>query len=568
MERIALIRTGRRLHRLKASPYLGDGYVLFRYTMLTVALLAFVPGVAAAQTPAPSPALDPAAQQERLLKDLQYYRQRGDQPEAGKQAPVIRGTLPAGGNLPDSGVTFRLNAIRFNESAFISGDTLQDIAKDYVGKTVTFADINAMLARINALYAARGIVTAQALVPPQTIDGGVLRVRLVEGRLGELTIEGNRAVDDGFFAYMLPLRSAAVVNVPELRHALLLMNRSTGLSVGASIQAGDDPGESDIVLQVDEPARLQAEVFADNNGTETTGEYRAGLTLQLYSPLGATDRLTLFAVKSEGSDSGLIDYNVPVNRYGGRMYLRYSKGDIDIVNGQFRTLGIAGDSEQWSLGVDQPLYWSGSFSLSGYARASLIESETTITGVPLSRFDIKRYDLGLNVTGSDARYRWSLRQGVSFAQVDSILATNEEFWIANGGGSFSYLLTDRVIAVLRGAWQYAGEPNVPSTLLFQAGGVSSVRGYPEGVLAASSGYFISEEFRYRVNDYFTPFVFADQALVDGDNTDREVISSIGAGLRWQLGAHLSGEIAWGYALDDIVPSQDSGDLYARISAHW
>src|SRR5690606_40196049 len=99
---------------------------------------------------------------------------------------LFRSGAAATGTLPETDDVFELDAIRFTESVFIDATVLEEIAASYRDRPVRFADLNEMLGKINAIYAERGIVSARAIVPPQTVDNGVLEVRLVEGRLGEL----------------------------------------------------------------------------------------------------------------------------------------------------------------------------------------------------------------------------------------------------------------------------------------------------------------------------------------------------------------------------------------------
>ena len=521
-------------------------------------------GPALAQT-APAGVVDPNAQQQRLFDSERYYQQRRAREQRRDDRPVIeQSTSASGGGLPETGRRFELSAVQFSDSAFIKAQKLHAIAADYVGNMVSFADINTMLERINGIYAERGIVTARALVPPQTIEHGILKVRLVEGRLGKLELEGNTHVHDAFISDRLALEPDAVIDVPALRRSMLYLNRTAKLDVQASLRAGDEAGESDVILAVDEPARFSGELFVDNNGTESTGEYRGGLIGRVYAPLGRDDMFTLLAVAADGSFNGMLDYNLPVNLRGGRLGFSYARGKVDIKHGPNKALDIDGHSSQTSINYDQPVWYSRRYGLDFFARASHIESETRISGFDLSEDKIWRLDSGAQLTGFGGRYQWVLRQGISYARVKDIFADHDSYWLASGQGSFSYLLTNRLVGILRGGWQYAGESALPSSLLFQIGGVSSVRGYPESVVAAAHGLYASAEAQYRITDSIRPFVFVDYGMVDGTGIS-ESITSVGAGLRWSINTYLSGEIAWGQALRKVVPDQNSGELHARIS---
>jgi hemolysin activation/secretion protein len=545
-----------------------DSLVAPRLALAT--LLALVAGGAAAQVaPDAARALDPSLQREGALRDREYFEQRQNPPETPSDEPVIVGPERTDrGALPENELRFTLSEIRFSDSAFIAPETLDAIAAPYVGRPVSFADLNAMVAEVNAIYAERGIVSARALIPPQTIDNGVLRVRLVEGRLGELEIRDAEAIRRWFLEQRLPLQPGAVVDVPALRDALTWINRTTELQLQAALRAGADPGETDVVVSVSEPPRVSAQVFAGNAGAESTGEYRGGAVVDVYAPLGIDDRLTVYGVGSEGATSGLVAYGLPFNRHGGRLDLSYSVGEVEIVNGPFRDLEITGDSNSTGLTLTQPFLRGDRFWLEGFGGASWIESTTDIAGARLSDFEVTRYTLGVGMRGFGERLIWSLNQSVSRAESENLFGDVTRLNLFNGSGQLLLRVTDRFSAEARGAWQFTSEETAPSPLTFQVGGVSSVRGYPEGALAGGRGYYLNLEARYRWRDGLVPFVFADHGLVDDISPDRETITSAGIGLGWQYGRYLSGEIAWGQTFETVLPDQDEGRLHARIALSW
>lgn len=543
---------------------------LRRFSPALILLMVFAAEDSLAQSAADAArGLDPSLQRERILRDREYFEERAAPSEAPSDEPVIVGPAPGGdGSLPETQNVFELKAIRFNESAFIDAATLSEIGSRYVGRPVRFADLNEMIGEINAIYAQRGIVSARALIPAQTIDDGVLLVRLVEGRLGQLEIEGNGATRDGFIAGRLPLTPGEVVDVPALRESLTRLNRTTELSVQSALRAGSAPGETDMLLQVDEPPRVSAQVFVDNLGTESTGELRGGAILQIYSPLGIDDRLTFYGVGSEGTTNGFVGYRFPFNRSGGRVDVSYSQGDIEITDGPFVPLDITGDSTSYDVTFTQPFLRGDSLWLDAFAGGSWSESNTDISGAALSEFDVTRYTIGITLRGFTDRSVWSLQQGASRAESENIFGDTLDLDIYNGNGSVFYRIDDRWSAQVRGGWQYTSEETVPSPLLFQIGGISSVRGYPEGALAGARGYYVNLEAQHQWREGLSPFAFIDHGLIDDISPDRETISSVGLGLAWQYGRYLAGEISWGHALEEVLPDQDSGRLHARVTYSW
>lgn len=86
---------------------------------------------------------------------------------------------------------FTLSGVSFEGNAAVSNDELQAIAKDYVGKEISLAQVFEMSNRVTAAYRARGYILARAIVPTQRISDGVLELRVVEGFIDKVTIEGD-----------------------------------------------------------------------------------------------------------------------------------------------------------------------------------------------------------------------------------------------------------------------------------------------------------------------------------------------------------------------------------------
>lgn len=82
----------------------------------------------------------------------------------------------------------------------------------YVGRPVPVEELNGMLAEIDALHQAKGFV-ARVILPPQTIDDGAVQVQLIEGRINQVVIDGNRYTRDGFIQRRLGLGPGDLVDL-------------------------------------------------------------------------------------------------------------------------------------------------------------------------------------------------------------------------------------------------------------------------------------------------------------------------------------------------------------------
>lgn len=511
---------------------------------------------------------DPLRQTENTLQDEAYFEAGREDATGPGGEVVIEGGGAEPGTLPESDAVFELDGVDFTPSAFLSSTELDSIAAEYLSRPVRFADLNAMIGRINALYAERGIVSARAIVPPQTVEGGVLQVRLVEGRLGELVIDGNRSIKPAFISRRLSVAQGEVVDVPRLREELTRINRTSELTLQTAMRAGQSPGTTDLLLSVQEPARWDAQLFVDNLGTDTTGENRFGAFARWYAPLGRDDRLTLYAVGGEGAANFHTAYSVPVTRGGGRLEGSFTYGDISIVDGPFVDLNITGESTSFMLKYNHPVLRGNRYWLDLHGTATSSESETVLDTSALSEFSISRYEVGATLQGFGERMVWSLGSSYASADAEDIFGVSVPVKLFTGTASLMYRLQERWNARINSGWQIADEDTAPSPLMYQIGGVSTVRGYVNGVVAGANGYHINLESSYRLNNNLLPFVFYDHGHIDDISPDKVTISSAGVGLSWQYGRGFSGELSYAQALDDILPDQDSGRIQLRVAWSW
>jgi hemolysin activation/secretion protein len=154
------------------------------------------------------------------------------------------------------------------------------------------------------------------------------------------------------------------------------------------------------------------------------------------------------------------------------------------------------------------------------------------------------------------------------ADAEDIFGDSTPVKLFTGSASVVYRLQDRWAVRINSGWQIADEETAPSPLMYQIGGVSTVRGYVNGVVAGANGYHLNLESSYRLGNGLLPFVFYDMGEIDDISPDKVSISSAGFGLSWQYGRGFSGELSYAQALDDILPDQDSGRIQLRVAWTW
>ncbi|WP_158589119.1 ShlB/FhaC/HecB family hemolysin secretion/activation protein [Alginatibacterium sediminis] len=388
-----------------------------------------------------------------------------------------------------------LKAIQINESALLNNTEITELASALIGKNISLFDLQTLLDQINAIYANLGHATARAILPAQTIENGLVRVQLVEAKLGDLNISGNQALKSEFVQQRIPTSSGEVISVPELEAALVRFNRIYDNQLGAGIAAGKEFGTTDIDIQVSEPKRFQFSFFLDNAGRYTVGDIRGGLVASLYNPFGNSDKLTFITTQNEGAENYSLYYTAPLNRHDLMLDLIASKGKVNVVDGPFETLDITGDSSDFSIGLSYPLratiqdYWSL------YGNAASRNSKSYFSGFEQDDATTRLLTLGISTERQTDSGAWVIDNSLVGGRAKSTGIDENSFFYYRGSASRFDRFESGVNSFLKAGLQLSSDKYLASSELYQVGGSYTVRGYSEGLLSGHSGYFVSAEVR-------------------------------------------------------------------------
>lgn len=500
-----------------------------------------------------------------------YYDRQQPVPTQEPMDPLPAASAPVAAAPPAQGgdsAGFVLASVEFTESALLDSATLQGAVAPFIGQPVSRDDLMRILDAVNALYTARHITTARAVLQAQAIVHGVVHVELVEGRLSALKVVGERPRHEGFVRRRLQLQLDDVVDSDRLRRDLVYLNRTSSLSAQAMLRPGDERGQTDVLIHVNEPQPRSFEAFVDNGGADSTGRTRGGLQAHLYGLAAADDRLDGNIAHSRGGNSGSVSYSMPVSASNSRLGLSYAHSQVNIINDAFRELKITGASSVASLEYRQPFLATLNWLFGGIGSYSLTQSTTQISDETIADTTSRSVTLGLSLDYQGDGTRWSVTQLATRLRSDEPLLGKDEFTLAPGSAYYIQRLGRSRWALRADAgWQWSAGKNIPSASLFQIGGLGSVRGYERGVLAGPRGYYLDLELHRSVGERLDLFVFTDYGTTQGFYPERKDISGAGLGASYQRGwLSVSGDV--GSAFDAIVPEQNRLRFNVRMSIRW
>ncbi len=521
------------------------------YSLLGCATTAMSLSVAAATAPDAGQSLQSIEQQ-----PLQQPSQNSldlNLPDA-PEAPTIAG-----------GPTLQVNGFVIEGNPSIPEAQLQELLADLKGRNASLGEIQAATRRITLLYRERGYPLARAYLPAQTIDGGIVKINVLEGRYGQVSAQNSSRAGGLALAPLQTLQAGETVRADELIRSLLLLQDVPGTDIKSTLKPGASTGTTDLLVDVRPGPLLSGAVDADNYGNRFVGEYRLGGTLNVNNPLGLGDILSLRAVGSdEDQHYGRIGYQTPVTRWATQLGVAYS--DMDYQLGKdFEDLHAHGNARITSVYAIQPLIRSKALSLSTQLQFDDKRLKDDIDQASDKSDKHSRVvTLSFNGSGRDdflggGLTSFSLAWSSGSLNIDGQAKQMADSQTAGTQGQFNKVvpslvrlqrLTDRfsLYTQLQGQW---ADTNLDSSEQLYLGGAYGVRAYPQGEAAGDQGWLANVELRYALTDAWQLSTFVDHGDIrtsknpwtSGDN--HRSLSGTGLGATWSAyGWRINAVAAW------------------------
>jgi hemolysin activation/secretion protein len=482
--------------------------------------------------------------------------------------------------MDDGQVKVLVRQFDINQSEILSEEEINSITSKYVGKQLGIDQLKDITNDINALYVKKGFITARAYLPPQTVKSGIITIKLIEGRVGNISIEGNKWTKRSYIEARISEKPGELFDLKELENDILKFNRQHIVKLRASLKPGEEVGETDIQLVANDPFPFHLSGTFDNTGRSTVGVLRGGVAFSSDSLFGFRDRFVMGYSRAKSTDVAYSNYSFPVGKYGTRLGGSFAFSNIKITKGPFKPLDITGQSYNYGGFVTHPFISTRKFDFTGEMGVNFRQVYTHINAfdLRLSPTQVRTLTAALNFEYRDKWGRWMSRH--AFVNGLDLLGGSSRFFKYDGSVTRLHNFGHGVIGIFRGATQLTGD-NLPPVEQFQLGGSSTVRGYSEGLLIGDKGYFFSAELRVplplpkhigklAVRDRIRGVLFIDHGgtFLDGTTAHHtDYLTGIGFGLRGAITKYVSGRIDWGFALGRREDPQPTARMHFGLQAN-
>ena len=459
--------------------------------------------------------------------------------------------------------------------------------RSWVGVPVSFDDLQRACDAIQNFYRSKGY-TVQAILPPQKIADGVVKILVTEAKLGKVEVENpqgptrftkERAAS--YITYANPLGDP--LNMDKVERAIVILNETPGVMVSSQLEPGDKEGETNLRLQLTQPPLVQGRVEANNYGSRTTGANQGVFALNLNGPLGIGDSASLNGITSQGSQYVQGAISLPGSPDGLRFglagtYLQYK----NVSN--YASTGGAGDAWTAGLSAAYPLIRSQSGNLNTNLNYDIksYNNRNTITNTTISAYNINNISAGLSgnfidsigygavssgsvtaILGNLGILATSMANYSMYAVPDTIPTVYQPITPGNfskltfSGNRNQQLVEDGSTTLYTALSGQFASTNLNSAEQFYLGGPYGVRAYPVAQSGGAQGGLFTMELRHALMPKVNVSAFFDGGVVQqykfmypgwqGSTNANNTYSLMGAGfgVKWDYeGWNLGAMVAW------------------------
>ncbi|NJN49674.1 MAG: ShlB/FhaC/HecB family hemolysin secretion/activation protein, partial [Alkalinema sp. RL_2_19] len=166
---------------------------------------------------------------------------------------------------PDQSLRLTVDRFEVTGSTKFGPEELAAVTAPYRGRELSFEELLQVRSAITQLYVERGYLTTGAVLPPQTLTGGVVQIQVLEGTLGEIEITGNRRLGDRYIRDRIRPIARTPLNVPKLLEGLQQLRLNPRIAnISADLQADVQPGRNRLKVEITEANTFSTNLSLDN----------------------------------------------------------------------------------------------------------------------------------------------------------------------------------------------------------------------------------------------------------------------------------------------------------------
>ncbi len=482
--------------------------------------------------------------------------------------------------------------IEVTGSTILGAKELNPITQPLEGQTVTLEQLRQAADAITQLYLDRGYITSRAILADQTVANGVVQIRVVEGALERIDIEGTQRLNPSYVRKRIQLGTNPPLSRDKLEDQLRLLKADPLFTnVEASLRPGTQLGQSLLIVRVTEAKAIDGLLQTDNFSPPSVGAVRLGGAISYRNLTGIGDQLSAsyFGTTRGGSDAFDFNYTAPINAMNGTVQLRIAPSKNRIIDPAFSALDIRGKTSLYELSYRQPLIRTPREELALSVGFAIQDGQTFLfndLGFPFGigpdadgNSKTRVLKLGQDYVRRDPQGAWALRSqfnlglGILNATENDSPIPDGRFFSWQGQAQRVQRLGTSNLLIAQLDLQLTPASLLPSQQ-FVIGGGQSLRGYRQNARSGDNGFRFSVEDRITLardeaglpTFQLAPFFDMGTVWNQSDNPNllpsQKFLAAIGLGLLWQPLPRLNVRLDYAIPFVDLrdrgTDAQDEG----------
>jgi len=508
--------------------------------------------------------------------------------------PVPKLSLPASADA----VSFKLDRVELEGLTLTPSAGFREMLKVEPGRESTLAGLYALADKLTARLRSDGYLLARVIVPPQSIENGVARLRVIEGGIANVTLSGAEGDKDSgkvgdkyvlIRRYADKIRATRPLTAAALERYMLLINDLPGVFATATLSpAQTEVGSADLLIQV-KRKKWNAGLAADNRGGGYLGDYRLIGDAAVADGLRAGQNSAIKLVLSPGGELAYLalQHEEALGSEGGRLGISLTATRAKPEDRTFIPLNLETRSQALALTYNHPLLRSRSRNLNLRAGLYLHDGEESVFGIRDRRDKLRSLRLGVTWDARDAwrgsnlfDLEWSrgLRGLGASANGDAMLTRTDGRVDYSKISLFAARVQDfasdwSLLTALSG--QYA-QDNLLASELYGFGGEPFGRGYDPSELVGDHGLGFKLELRrdtrlpWAAAQPLRLYGFYDAGKVWQRTGGSDTATSAGIGARFSLNRETSLSLELAKPLTHVVAAEGNKSVrgYVGLSARF
>ena len=484
----------------------------------------------------------------------------------------------------DSGETsFEITAFEVNGNTILPTGKVQAAVALFIGPRKTASDVEKARDVLEKLYHDSGYPAVMVNIPEQTLKNGIVKLEVIETRIGKVKVTGNRYFTMDKILHDLPaFAPGEILYLPKVQEEVGRLNRNPDFKVDPVITPGTESGTIDAELKVEDQLPLHGYLELNNRNSHNTTALRLNAMIR-YDNLWQQEHSISFQYQTSPQnlnqvEVGSFSYILPApwnldhqlvfygiwsdsNTAFGEGFAVVGKGQIFGVRYVVPLPQYKLYSHNVTLGLDYK-HFNQTFGFANPVSGQI--TETPISYTPLSASysaslpdewgGVSQFSAGVNLNFRGINSRESEFETKRYmAEANYIYAT--------AGIQRMQKLPQGMNLLVKLDGQIANEPLIDNEE-YSAGGMENVRGYLESEAMGDNALHgtVEVSFPDPVDSsaigktvHMTPFIFYDmvrlitQHALPGQMSTIE-LQGTGVGIRGSVTKNLEYEMDWAIAL--------------------